>query len=96
MFLVKAKNSTYISGNNICLPPKPNSNDYRYSEGEYTCTDTYMGNEHFAGEEAVWLKELPVYAMNHYGRILSENFSIDFLSGHREIYGRKGGSKLRQ
>jgi len=66
MFLVRAKNSTYISGNNICLPSKPNSNDYRYSEGEYTYTDTYMGNSHFAGEEAVCLKELPVYAMNYY------------------------------
>ena len=79
MFLVRAKNSTYISGNNIGLPSKPNSNDYRYSEGDYTYTDTYMGNAHFAGEEAVWLKELPVYAMNYYGQILSENFSIDFL-----------------
>lgn len=61
------------------MPSKPNSKDHRYSEGEYTYTDSYIGNEYFAGEEAVWSKELPVYAMNYYGQILSENFNIDFL-----------------
>lgn len=79
MFLVRAKNITYITNNNICLPSKPNSNDYRYSEGEYTYTDSFMGNEHFVGEECVWLKEIPIHAMNYYGQILSENFNIDFL-----------------
>lgn len=79
MFLIRAKNSTYISGSNLSVSSKPNSYAYHYSEGEYTYTDSYMGNEHFAGEETVWLKDLPVYAMNYYGQILSENFNIDFL-----------------
>lgn len=79
MFLVRAKNSTYITGSNMCFPSKPNSKEYRYSEGDYTYTDSYMGDEHFVGEETVWIKELPVYAMNYYGQILSENFNIDFL-----------------
>ena len=48
-----------------------------------------MGNEHFAGEEAVWLKELPVYAMNYYGWILSENFNIDFLKEMLSIAQRR-------
>lgn len=79
MFLVRAKNSTYITSNNIVLPSKPNSKDYQYTAGEYTYIDTYMGNENFAGEEAVWIKDNPIYAMNYYGKILSESFSIDFL-----------------
>ena len=79
MFLVRAKNSTYITSNNIVLPSKPNSRDYKYTEGEYTYMDTYMGNENFAGEEAVWIKDNPIYAMNYYGQILSDDFDIDFL-----------------
>ncbi len=79
MFLVRAKNSTYITSNNIILPSKPNSKDYKYTEGKYTYMDSYMGNEHFVGEEAVWIKDNPIYAMNYYGQILSENFNIDFL-----------------
>lgn len=79
MFLIRAKNSTYITGSNTSSPSKPASKDYCYSEGDYTYTDTYMGEEHFAGEEAVWIEGTPVYAMNYYGQILSENFDIDFL-----------------
>lgn len=79
MFLIKAKNNTYITNNNTCSSSKPASKDYQYSEGDYTYMDSYMGDEHFAGEEAVWIKETPVYAMNYYGQILSENFEIAFL-----------------
>lgn len=79
LFLVRAKNSTYITGNNSVLSSKPNSFDYRYSEGDYTYMDTYLGNERFAGEEAVWKKDNPIYAMNYYGQILNSNFNFDFL-----------------
>ncbi len=79
MFLIRAKNNTYITGSNTSSPSKPASKDYCYSEGDYTYTDTYMGEEHFAGEEAVWIEGTPVYAMNYYGQILSENFDIAFL-----------------
>lgn len=79
MFLIRAKNSTYITGSNTSSPSKPASRDYLYSKGDYTYTDTYMGEEHFAGEEAVWVEGTPVYAMNYYGQILSENFDIAFL-----------------
>ena len=79
MFLVRAKKSTYATNANICLNTKPNTTAYRYCEGEYTYTDTYMVSARFAGEEAVFCKELPVYAMNYYGQILSGQFSIDFL-----------------
>ena len=39
----------------------------------------YLGGEKFAGEEAVWLNEKPVWCMNYAGRVLGENFSGDFL-----------------
>lgn len=78
-FLIRAKNNTYVTGGNVALPSRPNSKDFRYSEGEYTYIDSYLGNERFAGEEAVWIKETAVYAMNYYGQVLSENFDGSFL-----------------
>ena len=79
MFLVRAKKNTYVTGENACFPSKPHSKEYRYCEGDYTYTDTYMGNAKFAGEEAVWVQDVPAYAMNYYGQILSEQFRIEFL-----------------
>lgn len=79
MFLAEAKKSTYSTGRHMVLPAKPNTTDYRYTQGSYTYTDTYMGSEHFAGEEAIWENDAPIYAMNYYGQILSETFQIDFL-----------------
>lgn len=38
-----------------------------------------MGNEHFAGEEAVWIKDIPVYAMNYCGQILHSTYNAGFL-----------------
>ena len=35
MFLIRAKNSTYTTGNHLVLPTRPNSRDYCYSEGDY-------------------------------------------------------------
>lgn len=45
----------------------------------YSYYDTYLGRERFAGEEAVWLHENPVWSMNYTGRIMDENFNTDFL-----------------
>lgn len=41
----------------------------------YSYYDTYLGRERFAGEEAVWLHENPVWSMNYTGRIMDENFN---------------------
>lgn len=79
MFLVRAKGSTYATDKHRITSSKPNSFDYLYSEDDYTYRDTYLGSEHFAGEEAVWLKDIPVYAMNYYGQSLNSNFSVPFL-----------------
>lgn len=78
-FLVKAKNNTYTVGENEVLPSKPNSHDFRYDENDYLYIDTYLGNQKFIGEECVWIKDNPVWAMNYYGQSLNENFNIAFL-----------------
>lgn len=56
-----------------------NSHDFKYSNGSYTYYDTYVGGEQFAGEEAIWYEDNIQYAMNYIGRVLGQQFSVDFL-----------------
>lgn len=78
-FLCRAKKKTYAGKGGGVASSRPGSHDLSYSEGDYLYYDTYLGGEKFSGEEAVWNKETPVYAMNYHGRVLSEGFSGDFL-----------------
>ncbi|OPJ60392.1 DUF5680 domain-containing protein [Clostridium oryzae] len=79
LFLIKAKRSTYAAKGAESSASRPNSHDYEYSEGNLKYIDTYIGGECFAGEEAVWIDDIPCWTMNYIGRVLSEEFSGDFL-----------------
>lgn len=80
-FLLRAKRATYAGGGaeeeSSC---RPNSHDLRYAEGEFLYFDTYLGGERFAGEEAVWFRGAPVWAMNYAGKTLSTLFEGAFLN----------------
>jgi transcriptional regulator with XRE-family HTH domain len=78
-FLITAKQRTYAGKGGETKSSRPSSHDLLYREGEYLYLDTYLGGECFAGEEAVWLSEKPVFAMNYCGRVLHHSFSGDFL-----------------
>jgi len=78
-FLVKAKKSTYAGDGYEVGRSRPNSHDFQYMEGALKYIDTYLGSERFAGEEALWQDDTPVWSMNYIGRVLSEGFSGDFL-----------------
>ena len=79
-FLLVAKKNTYASGDNKADSCRVNSRDFCYEDNNgYTYLDTYLGGECFAGEEAVWLHNNPVWSMNYVGRVLGENFNGDFL-----------------
>lgn len=78
-FLVRAKKKTYAGKGSESERTRPCSHDLKYREGDFLYIDTYLGGEMFSGEEAVWLKDQPVYAMNYSGRVLDEPFSSDFL-----------------
>ncbi len=89
-FLLEAKRNTYAGKGRKSDPSRPNSHDYRYEIGDLLYIDTYIGGESFSGEEAVWVKNNPVYAMNYFGRVLAENFSGDFLKAAlREVRAEK-------
>lgn len=78
-FLIRAKKKTYAGKGAEVESTRPSSHDLRYSEGNLLYIDTYLGGELFSGEEAVWMMNQPVYAMNYSGRILGDTFSGDFL-----------------
>ncbi len=78
-FLVRAKQSSYAGKGNEVESSRVTSHDFQYEEGVYLYYDTYLGGSGFAGEEAVWQKGNPVWSMNYVGRVLGENFDLDFL-----------------
>ena len=78
-FLVRAKRSTYASKKNKIDPTREGSHDYRYQENEYRYYDSFFGSSLFSGQEIVYEKDRTVWAMNYYGKVLSEDFSGDFL-----------------
>lgn len=78
-FLIRAKKKTYAGKGAEAESSRPRSHDLKYREGELLYMDTYLGGECFSGEEAVWVKEQPVYAMNYSGRVLDGRFNSDFL-----------------
>lgn len=79
-FLLLAKRNTYAGADNQTKSSRTNSHDFCYEDGSgFAYYDTYLGGECFAGEEAVWFHDEPVWSMNYVGRVIGENFSGDFL-----------------
>lgn len=78
-FRLEANVNTYAAFMNEVDSTRLDSHDFRYQNGDYVYHDTYVGGEQFAGEEAIWKKGKAVYAMNYMGRVLSKDFSGNFL-----------------
>lgn len=79
-FLLLAAKNTYAGkGGKVAFPFRPDSNNYIFEQGEYKYIDSYVGGEHFAGEEIVYIKDTSIWAMNYSGRVLEDSFSGDFL-----------------
>lgn len=78
-FLIKAKKSTYAGKGEKAVSSRPNSHDSQYVDGELKYINTYLGRINFAGEEALWKDDIPFWAMNYVGRVISERFSDEFL-----------------
>lgn len=78
-FLIKAKKSTYAGKGAETSPSRVRSHDLVYRDGALMYYDTYLGGEKFAGEEAIWIADIPYWSMNYIGRVTDENFSGDFL-----------------
>ncbi len=69
-FIVRAKAATYVGSGDKSLSRRPGSHDLEFHEGNFAYLDSYFGGADFIGQEAVYLENQPVWAMNYYGRIL--------------------------
>ena len=78
-FLIRAKKATYAGKGAETTPSRPKSHDLQFTDGLLKYIDTYLGSEKFAGEEAIWKNDEPIWAMNYVGRVISDGFSGDFL-----------------
>ncbi|MBR6442317.1 MAG: hypothetical protein IKS46_01410, partial [Clostridia bacterium] len=63
-FLIRAKQATYAGKGAETAPSRVKSHDLVYREGDLMYYDTYLGGEKFAGEEALWISEVPCWSMN--------------------------------
>ncbi len=69
-FLVKAKKSTYASGDlNKKIIEKDKSTSLFFENGDWKYHDNYFGGEPYGGREVVLFKNLPIYLMVYYGYV---------------------------
>ena len=78
-FRLEANKNTYAGFSNEVDSTRLDSHDFRYAKGDFVYHDTYVGGEQFSGQEAVWKNAKALYAMHYFGRVLSQNFSGNFL-----------------
>ena len=78
-FLIRAKKATYAGKGAETDSSRTGSHDLVYREDDLMYYDTYLGGEKFAGEEALWISDVPYWSMNYAGRVTGDHFSGDFL-----------------
>ena len=78
-FLIRAKRATYAGKGAETASSRTASHDLIYREDHLMYYDTYLGGDRFAGEEALWVSDIPYWSMNYAGRVTGGNFSGDFL-----------------
>jgi len=69
-FIITAKAATYAGNGKKAEPTRPGSIDLSYEDGDLLYRDSYFGTGDFIGEEVVWHRGEPIWAMNYYGYIL--------------------------
>jgi len=72
-FLVKAKKSTYASGDIAKkIVEADKSTTLIFEDGDFKYHDNYFGGEPYGGREVVFFKGEPVYTMVYYGLVNEE------------------------
>jgi hypothetical protein len=69
-FIIRAKQATYVGGGQTMLPYRLGSHDLQFIDGDWAYHDSYLGENDFIGEEAVYYQRKVVWAANYFGRIL--------------------------
>ena len=77
-FLVKAKQSTYASGNEaIKIKEKDGSTTLVFEDGDFKYHDNYFGGEPYGGREVAFYQGVPVYMMVYYGFVAKDARDIN-------------------
>ena len=69
-FVVAAKRATYVGDGQAAVPSRTGSHDLTFQQGDWRYRDSYFGGTDFLGQEVVWQRDTPVWAMSYYGYIL--------------------------
>ena len=62
-FIVRAKARTYVTDGGLVPEPVDGEHEHAFSEGVWRYRDRYVGGVDFCGEEVVWHRGTPVWAM---------------------------------
>lgn len=71
--IVRAKAACYVGGGVKTEPSRPGSHDLTWSDGDWEYRDSYFGGTNFIGQEVLWFRRTPYWAMNYYGFICRPN-----------------------
>jgi len=71
-FLVKAKKNAYAGDGKEISPQRPGFIELEYQEGDWYYRDSYTGFFQAPGQEVVYYKEKPVWAMAYSGGMRKE------------------------
>ncbi|MFI1013715.1 DUF5680 domain-containing protein [Streptomyces sp. NPDC020965] len=79
-FIVRAKSATYVGGAGKIAPVRTASHDLEYREDDLVYRDSYFGGTDFLGQETVHSAGHPVWGMNYYGYLLTDDIDA-FTAG---------------
>jgi hypothetical protein len=79
-FLYKANANGYASNEARILPERPGFKELEYREGEWYFRDSYAGHFCAPGQEIVYHKDQPIWAMSYNGGMKKEYHSDDYFT----------------
>ena len=88
-FVVAAKRASYVGNGERAESSRAGSHDLTFSDGTFCYRDSYFGGTDFIGQEIVWEKDVPVWAMSYYGYIVRPDL-IDAIRAGATIKGALG------
>ncbi len=80
-FILKAKSVSYVGNGEPASASRPASHDLKFEQGDWAYLDSYFGGRNFIGEEVVYFRGQPVWAMNYYGFILRSDLITPAQTG---------------
>lgn len=77
--IVAAKAATYVGDGIKVSASRTGAHDLSWQSGDWRYLDSYFGGTDFLGQEVLWRRSEPVWAMNYYGYIKRP----DLIDGQR-------------